>query len=348
MKVKSQRLMELAEAVLVALGASQEESTLVARSLVWADMRGIPTHGMNFLTKIVDRIEKGVLDLPTRVTILSTKGATVHLDGGNGFGQVAADQAMRMSMDLARRHGVGVSLVRNTNHIGVLASYTHMAAREGMLGLCMSNAAASMAPTGGAEPFMGTNPLSIALPSGDGPPILVDMSTSVVARGKIRRALAIGQEIPAGWALDERGRGTTDPQAAMNGSLLPIAGPKGYALALFIDLIAGLLSGSKYGREILSFHKPLGPTGVGVMTMALDIGSFMALDQFTRLVSDHANSIRGSRKAEGVERIYLPGEIEFEREEISRSKGVELDHPVIQSLNQLLEKFNIRMAPLEG
>ncbi len=348
MKVTSQRLMEIAEAVLVALGASHEESALVARSLVWSDMRGIPTHGMNFLTKIVDRIEKGVLDLPTRVTVLSTKGATAHLDGGNGFGQVAADQAMRTSIDLARKHGVGVSLVRNTNHVGILAFYTHLAAREGMLGLCMCNAAASMAPTGGAEPFMGTNPLSLALPCGDGPPILVDMSTSVVARGKIRRALAKGQGIPAGWALDEKGRGTTDPQAAMNGSLLPIAGPKGYALALFIDLIAGLLSGSKYGQEVLTFHKPSGATGVGVMTMALDIGSFMALDQFTRLASDHADSIRGSRKAEGVERIYLPGEIESEREEISRSKGVELDHSAIQSLNQLLNKFNIPMAPLEG
>jgi LDH2 family malate/lactate/ureidoglycolate dehydrogenase len=347
-KVTSQRLVEIAEAVLVALGASQEESALVARSLVWSDMRGIPTHGMNFLTKIVDRIEKGVLYLPTRVTLLSTKGATAHLDGGNGFGQVAADQAMRMSIDLARKHGVGVSLVRNTNHIGVLAFYTHLAAREGMLGLCMCNAAASMAPTGGAEVFMGTNPLSVALPSGDGPPLLVDMSTSVVARGKIRRALAKGQEIPAGWALDKTGRGTTDPQAAMNGSLLPMAGPKGYALALFIDLIAGLLSGSKYGREVLTFHKPLGPTGVGVMTMALDIGSFMAIDQFTRLVSDHANSIRGSLKAVGVERIYLPGEIESEKEETSRSKGVELDHSAIQSLNQLINKFNIQMAPLEG
>jgi LDH2 family malate/lactate/ureidoglycolate dehydrogenase len=340
--------MEIAEAVLVALGATQEESALVARSLVWSDMRGIPTHGINFLAKIVDRIEKGVLDLPTRVTIVSTKGATAHLDGGNGFGQVAADQAMRMSIDLARQHGVGVSLVRNTNHIGVLAFYTHLAAREGMLGLCMCNAAASMAPTGGTEAFMGTNPLSMALPSGDGPPILVDMSTSVVARGKIRRALVNGQEIPEGWAIDEQGRGTTDPQAAMNGALLPIAGPKGYALALFIDLIAGLLSGSKYGREVLTFHKPLGPTGVGVMTMALDIGSFMAPDQFARLVSDHAKSIRGSRKAEGVKHIYLPGEIESEREEISRSKGVEMDQSAIQSLYQLLNKFNVRIAPLEG
>jgi LDH2 family malate/lactate/ureidoglycolate dehydrogenase len=302
---------------------------------------------MNFLTKIVDRIEKGVLDLPTRVTILSTRGATAHLDGGNGFGQVAADQAMRMSIDLARKHGVGVSLVRNTNHIGILAFYTHLAAREGMLGLCMSNAAASMAPTGGAEPLMGTNPLSMALPSGDGRPILVDMSTSLVARGKIRRAQAMGREIPSGWALDGNGRDTSDPQAAMNGSLLPIAGPKGYALALFIDLIAGLLSGSKYGRDVLTFHKPLGPTGVGVMTMALDIGSFMALDQFNRLVSDHADSIRGSRKAEGVERIYLPGEIEFEREKISQSEGVEMDRHALQSLNLLLRKFNIRMAPFE-
>ena len=347
MKVAPQRLMDVAEAVLVALGASPEEGALVARSLVWADMRGIPTHGTNFLTKIVERVEKGVLGLPTQVKIISARGATAHLDGRNGLGQVAADKAMRMSIDLARKHGVGVTLVRNTNHIGVLASYTHLAAREGMLGLCMCNAAASMAPTGGAEPFMGTNPLSLALPCGDGPPILVDMSTSVVARGKIRKALETGREIPAAWALDESGRGTTDPQAAMNGSLLPIAGPKGYALALFIDLIAGLLSGSKYGREVLTFHKPLGPTGVGVMTMALDIGSFMALDQFARLVSDHADCIRGSRKAEGVERIYLPGEIEFEREEISRSEGVEMDRHALQSLNRLLGKFNIRMAPFE-
>ena len=134
----------------------------------------------------------------------------------------------------------------------------------------------------------------------------------------------------------------------MNGFLFFIGGLKGYALVLFIDLIAGLLSGFKYGWEVFTFHKPFGPTGVGVMTMALDIGSFMTPDQFTRLVSDHADSIRGSRKAEGVERIYLPGEIESEREGISRSTGVELDHSAIQSLNQLLNKFNIRVPPLEG
>jgi LDH2 family malate/lactate/ureidoglycolate dehydrogenase len=348
MKVAPQKLTEMAEAILLTLGASSEESGLVARSLVRADMRGIPTHGVNFLTKIADRVAAGMLELPTGVTIISTSGATAHFDGGNGLGQVAADQAMRMSIDLARKHGVGVALVRNTNHIGVLASYTEQAARAGMLGVCMCNAAPSMAPTGGAEPFMGTNPLSLAVPCGDAPPILFDMSTSVVARGKIRRALAMGQEIPPGWALDEGGRATTDPAAAMKGSLLPIAGPKGYALALFVDLIAGLLSGSKYGRDVLTFHKPLGPTGVGIMTMALDIGRFMPLDQFNRLVSEHADCLRDSRKADGVERIYLPGEIEFEREETSRSEGIELDDHVIESLNQLLSKFNIRMAPLEG
>lgn len=347
MKVAPQRLMEIGKAVLVALGASPEEGARVARSLVEAEMRGIPTHGVNFLPKIAARVEKGVLNLPTRVTVISNIGATAHLDGGNGLGQIAAGQAMRMSIDLARNHGVGVTLVRNTNHIGVLASYTRQAAKEGMLGVCMCNAAASMAPTGGAEPFMGTNPLSLAVPCGDGPPILFDMATSVVARGKIRRALAKGEPIPEGWALDEEGRPTCDPAAAMKGSLLPIAGPKGYAMALLIDLIAGLLSGSKYGRQILSFHQPTGPTGVGAMTMALDISRFMALDRFNRLASEHADGIRQSRKADGAGRIYLPGEIESEREAKSASEGVVLDSPTAESLNQLLNKYNIPMAPLQ-
>lgn len=341
MKIVPQKLIELTESVLIAIGASPDESALVARSLVRADMRGIPSHGVNFLTKIVDRVEKGVLNVPTEMTLLSADGAVAHLDGGNGLGQAAAEKAMQMSIELAKSHGVGSVLVRNTNHIGVLASYTELAAQQGMLGVCMCNAAPSMAPIGGAEPFMGTNPISLALPCGDGLPILFDMATSVVARGKIRRAVAMGQTIPSGWALDEKGRSTTDPVAAMKGSLLPFAGPKGYGLALFVDLIAGLLSGSKYGREVLTFHKPLGPTGVGVMTLALNISRFMPLDQFRQLIAKHADNLRLSSKAEGAQRIYLPGEIEYEREKVSRSEGVEVDSHVIEDLNQLSAKLNI-------
>lgn len=346
MKVDSSKLKDIATASLLQLGAAPEEAELVARGLVRADLRGIPSHGVNFLSKIVQRVEHGLLDLPTTVEIVSKNGSSAHLDGGNGLGMVAADKAMQLSIEMAGRQGTGFALVKNTNHVGLLALYTMQAAEAGMLGMCMSNAAASIAPTGGAEPFMGTNPMSLALPCASGGPILVDMSTSVVARGKIRRAQALGQNIPPGWALDASGLPTTEPGAAMEGSLLPIAGPKGSALALFVDLIAGMLSGSKFGKDVLTFHKPLGPTGVGVMTLAVDISKFMPLEQFELLAASHMETIRNSRKAHGVKRIYLPGEIEFEKEEAGRKYGVEMDPHVVSTLNELISKQKLNVAPI--
>jgi LDH2 family malate/lactate/ureidoglycolate dehydrogenase len=280
--------------------------------------------------------------------VVSDADAVTHLDGGNGLGQTAATQGMRSAIQKARRFGIGLSLIRNTNNIGVLAFYTLMAAQEGLAGFAMCNGAASMAPWGGSEPFFGTNPLSVAAPGGDGTPMVLDMSTSLVARGKIRRALRLKERIPAGWALDAAGNPTDDPQAAMEGTLLPIAGPKGYGMALFIDLISGLLSGSSYGREVKTFHQPEGPTGVGVTMIAIDIARFMPLDAFRTLVQEYGRAIRGSAKARGSDRIYLPGEIEAERERLSAQRGIEVDEPVCQSLDKLLEKAGLKTRLKDG
>jgi LDH2 family malate/lactate/ureidoglycolate dehydrogenase len=216
-----------------------------------------------------------------------------------------------------------------------------MAAAKGMIGICATNAAASVAPWGGAEPFFGSNPLSIAAPVANGPPIVLDMSASVVARGKIRRAQRLNENIPLGWALDETGSPTTDPAEALKGTLLPVAGHKGSGLALFIDLMCGLLSGSKYGRDLLTFHKPIGPTGVGAMFMAVDIGRFMPLARFETLVNEYAAAIRNSQKAVGVERIFLPGEIEADKADASKSQGIEVDSQIIEKINVLLEQKDL-------
>jgi len=170
---------------------------------------------------------------------------------------------------------------------------------------------------------------------------VLDMSASLVARGKIRRAQRLNEEIPTGWALDQSGSPTTDPAAALKGTLLPIAGPKGSGLAFFIDLICGLLSGSKYGRDVLTFHKPLGPTGVGAMLMAIDIGRFMPLTRFETLLSEYAAAIRNSQKAPGADRIFLPGEIEAEKADASKSKAVEVDSQIAEKINRLLEEKNL-------
>ncbi len=345
MKIQPQRLKEISIEILKGLNATDHEAKLVAECLVLAEMRGIDTHGVHFLKLLSDRVDARMIRIPTKVRVLREDGANSVLDGGNGLGQVAAHRAMRMNIQKAKELGMGLTLIRNTNHIGILAFYTLMAAEEGMVGIVMSNSAPSMSPWGGADPFLGTNPISIAIPCGLEAPLVLDMSSSVVARGKIRKALRMKQSIPLGWALDEEGSPTTDPSGALKGTLLPIGGPKGYGLALVIDILAGLLSGSQYGPKIKTFHQPLGPTGIGVLTMAIDIEKFMPLDQFKQLMDSYIGSIKKSKKAKGVSRIYLPGEIEFEKEKESLAEGIELNESVASDLNQLLEKVKspIRM-----
>ncbi len=350
MRVRPERLKEVARVILEGLGASPGEATLVSECLVRADMRGIETHGVHFLTLLANRVDHKMIQIPTNLRVLRDEGAIALIDGENGLGQVAAHKAMKMSIQKARQFGVGTVLVRNTNHIGILAFYSSLAAEEGTVGMVMSNSAPSMPPWGGAEPFFGTNPLSIAIPGGPEGPVILDMSSSVVARGKIRLAQRMKEAIPLGWALDETGRPTTDPNAALKGTLLPIGGPKGYGLALMIDVLAGLLSGSQYGPGIKTFHEPLGPTGIGVFTMAIDIGRFMPLDDFRRLITSYIESIKKVRKAKNVSRIYLPGEIELEKEKMNLTNGIDLNESTVSSLNRLLEKVNspLRLREDEG
>jgi LDH2 family malate/lactate/ureidoglycolate dehydrogenase len=345
-RISADHLVAVAVAVLKAMGVASDEAKTVADNLVMAERRGIATHGVNFLIPLAERIAQGLVVVPTKVTTISDADAVSHLDGGNGLGQTAATLAMRSAIDKARRYGIGLTLIRNTNHIGLLAWYTLMAAGEGLVGFAACNGAASMAPTGGAEPFFGTNPFSVAVPGGD--PIVLDMSTSIVARGKIRRAERLKERIPHGWALDATGTPTDDPQAAMKGTLLPIGGPKGYGMALVIDLLSGMLSGSKYGRDVKTFHKPEGPTGVGVTALAIDIARFMPLDAFRALVVEHGRAIQGSAKAGDASRIYLPGEIEAERERASAALGVDVDAPVCDALDKLLAKAGLAMRMKDG
>ena len=340
--VTPERLKEVVIEVLKGLGAAEDEAPLVAESLVRAEMRGTDTHGLPYLKLLVERIDARMVSVPTRVTVLKDEGATVLLDGGNGIGQFAGWKAMGRSIQKAREFGIGLTLVRNTNNLGFLAFYTMHAATQGFVGITMGNANAAMSPWGGAEAFFGTNPLSIAVP-GNGEPVALDMSSSVVARGKVRKAQRLNEKIPLGWALDESGVPTDDAGAALKGTLLPIGGPKGYGLALMVDVLAGMLSGAAFGRDIKSFHQLMGPTEVGALMLAINVDRFMPLGRFRELMKGYVESIRGSRKATGTTRIYLPGEIESEKEKASQTRGIELRPASIELVNQLLEKLRSPM-----
>jgi len=240
-------------------------------------------------------------------------------------------------MNKARKYGIGLTLVGNTNNVGFLGYYTNMVAQQGMVGIMGGNAAASMAPWGGTEPFFGTNPISIAVPAEDYRPLVLDMSSSIVARGKIRRASRNQEKIPEGWALDEKGEPTNEPDEALKGTLLPIGGPKGSALAMMIDILAGMLSGSNYGPDVKTFHKPLGPTGVGVFCIAINIKNLCEPKEFYEMLKNYIFSIKNMKKVNSVSEIFMPGELEFINEEKNK-KGVELDFKVVEKLNNILNK----------
>jgi len=343
MRFSKTHLETVSREFLIAIGASSTEAEMVARSLVQADMRGIHTHGVNFLPKIAMRIADGVMTIPTEPKVISDREAICHIDGNNGFGQIAAAKGMQCAIEHASQFGVGMTFIRNTNHIGLLAQYSTVAAENGMIGFAMCNSAPSVAPWGGLEPFFGTNPFSVAAPSGEEHPIVLDMSTTVVARGKIRQALKNGNEIPADWAFGPDGRPTKEPKEAMKGTLVPIGGAKGYGMAFFIDLMCGLLPGSSFSREVLTFHKSEGPTGVGAMMCAIDIQRLMPLSTFQTLVKSHVGSIRDSKKAEGNVRIYLPGEIEAYAEQNSEADGIDIDEKTVAEIDSILEEKGVEL-----
>lgn len=347
MRIPEKLLRDAAREILIGLGETREGAEIAAEILVSSDMRGVSTHGVNLLRQISKRKDVGMITIPTRVDIVSEDATTALLDGNDGLGQVAGYRAMRLSIEKAQRSGIAMVGLRNTNNIGALGYYTSTAASSGdVIALCMTNGNPSVAPYGSADPFFGTNPVSFGIPLAGGIPIVLDMSSSVVARGKIRLAALSGESIPSGWACDEKGEPTTDPNKALKGSLLPLGGPKGSGLAMVIDILAGLLMGSSYGLKLKSFHELEGPTGVGASFIAIDIARFMDPGLFAEHVRAYADEIKNLRKQPGATAILLPGEVESMKEERSRISGIEVPEAVAKAIDEILIKSGsaIRIA----
>ena len=339
MRVSEKALQDAAQEILIRLGEEQANARLAAEALVGADMRGVTTHGVHLLRLVAQRVEAGMLSLPTRFETLKEDAATAVLDGNNGLGQVAACRGIGLSAAKAKQAGLGMVVVRNTNNLGALGYYSSQAASlHGVAAVVMTNGNPSVAPFGSADPFFGTNPVSIAVPAAGGRALVLDMSSSVVARGKIRLAATSGENIPPGWACDENGEHTTDPKRALKGSLLPLGGPKGSGLAMMIDILSGVLSGSSYGQGLKSFHELDGPTGVGTCFIAIDIGRFVDPGVFAETIGAYVRDIKGLRKRAGIDEILVPGEVESLKEEENRRLGIDLPDSVAKSMNEILAR----------
>lgn len=336
-RISVDALKEFASSVLHRSGLSKDDSAIAADVIVTADMRGVSSHGMVALPGYVTQMRKGGIDPKSNIKVLAENAAVALVDGCAGMGQVVSYKSVALAIEKAKKSGACVASVRNSNHLGACAYYSTMCAKENMIGIATSNAAVLMAPTGGAGQLIGNNPLSIAVPSGDGHPVVLDMAMSVVAAGKLFNAMKAGKPIPEGWSLDAAGRPTTNPADLYSGgTLLPVGGYKGYGLALMVEMLAGVLSGAALTVDIAYFRgEPERPTGSGHMFIAINIADLMPVDEFGRRAEELIGRMKNAPKSPGVDRIYVPGEMECEAYDYTSQHGVALAEPVINDLRAL-------------
>ena len=321
------------EEVFLSCGVAQEDASIVADSLVQANLRGVDSHGVARVGIYVKRLKMGLVNPRPNVEVAQESAATLLVDGDNGMGQVVGVRALELGLDKVRKSG-GVSVgVRHSNHYGAGAYYVQRAVARDAIAFAYSNAPPTMAPWGGVDPYLGTNPYAYGVPAGEHRPIILDMATSIVARGKIILMAESDEPIPEGWAIDEQGNPTTDAQEALEGSVLPFAGPKGYALSLMIDIMAGALTGAGFGPGINSMYDNFNdPQNVGAFFQLVDIGHFTDPVTFKGRVDRMIEEIKSSRKAVGTEEIFLPGEIEFRTEEERMASGIPVGAETISEL----------------
>lgn len=306
--VSAADLRAFTERVLTALDVAADEAAIVAASLVDADLRGVDTHGVAArLPNYVARVRNGGINPHAKVSVVADHGAITVLDADDAFGQIAADRATREAIDRAREHGVGIVAVRRSNHIGVMSYWTRQMADAELAGHAVSGAAPGIAPWGGTEKLLGSNPWSWAFPVAGHPPLVVDVSNGVVIYGKVRGAAKRGEPIPEGWALDPDGRPTTDAQAGVEGSLLPFGDAKGAALTMGLEVLASILTGAAYSKQVPELFEPEHPQRLGHFFLALDIAKFQPFDEFTRRTAEFVDWIESSRPAAGADKVRTPG-----------------------------------------
>lgn len=328
--------------VLVAAGMRQAHAQIVAETLVYADLRGVSSHGVARLSSYLDRVAAGVMAIDPEMHLSGNFPAMKLLDAENGFGQLAGHKAMEASIDMAGQFGVGAVSVRRSNHFGVAAYFVEMAARRGFVGMAMTNASPAMTPYNARTPLLGTNPIAFGIPAGAGEPIVLDMSSSLVARGKIRLASLSNQPIPLGWAVDANGEATTDAHAALKGTVSPMGGPKGAGLSLVIDLLSGVLSATALTGTVRNITDTSGPSQTGHLLMAINPSAVCDKEQFVADVAAITSHIRALDPVDG-NRVYLPGEVEAEKSNRHKAEGIPMSEEVRQALDKLARQYDVTL-----
>lgn len=325
------------------VGMTEADARITAGILVRTDMRGIFTHGTVSLRRYVQQMRDGGVN-PRAVPQVTSEGpAWALVDGHRALGMVAGHAGMMAAITKAKTTGVGMVGVRHSNHFGAASAYALMALDHQMIGLAMSNTDVVMNIPGGRGAMIGNNPLSYAIPAGAQPAMVLDIAMSTVAGGKVATMKHLGKPVPLGWLTDGDGQPTTDPGVFPSpGALTPMGGHKGYGLALLVETLAGVLAGAAMTTDIISWAKETHqPCDEGHSFIAVNVGAMMPFDRFQARMDELIARMRTAPKAKGAERIYVPGEMEYESEQTARQHGVPLTEMAVNSLKGLAEDLDL-------
>jgi len=327
------------------LGASGEEANATAEVLAEGDLRGFASHGLLRLPYILRALKRGTIIVKAKVKVVRETPATGLIDGGHGLGHYVVTRAMRLAIEKAKQQGVAAVGVYNSNHFGIAGYYAELAMHEGLIGIVTTTTDALVHPWGGVEPLLGTNALAIGLPTE--PPVLLDMAMSVAARGKLVKAMKEGKPIPENWAIDSGGKPTTDPAKGLKGALSPFGGPKGYALAFVLELLAGPLVRAAAGKEVKGTLEPVeGFCTKGDFMIVIDPKAFIAQEEFRARAREFIEQVKSSRKVPGVGEIMVPGEPEQKTRERRLREGIPISDEVWIELEQIAKELGVDLKSM--
>ena len=340
--VDSEKIRKLVQEIFEKSGLKSEEAFTVSENLVQAEMRGIRSHGLVQVGNYSKMIQSKGINPDAKITLIKEGPGNLVFDADHAPGSVAGQYAMAKTIEKAKKNGVAISTVRNGTHFGYAAYYAMQALKENMFGLAFTSTGSAVAPFGGFEKMLGTNPICVAVPAGKLRPVVFDAATSNAAYNKVFFAYTEGQKIPDDWALDPKGFATTNPSDVVEGggALLPFGGYKGYGLGFIVFIITSLLSGMNFSdtaeqNAVDSYRK------VAYNFAAIDISRFTELESFKKNLDYSIEQLKNSKKTEGTAEIFVPGEIEFNNYDNSLKKGLVLYEGVAGNLRKLLSELGI-------
>lgn len=344
MKIRLEDLKEFSVKALMSAGVSENNANTVADVLITTDTFGVVTHGTKNLYPYVQKMQAGGLDAKAEPSIIGEGPAWAIIDGNKAVGMVSACKAMNLAIEKAKKVGIAYVGVRNSCHFGAAGYYANMAAKEGLLGLSMSNADPVIAVPNGRNKAIGTNPFSFAAPLDNGQSVFLDIALSNVAALKVIMAQENGQQIPDTWLVDEEGLPTTDVEKfPKNASLQPMAAHKGYGLAVLVELLSAVMTGAGMLSQITSWNLDMpSANNAGHAFIAIDVSQMMPAEQYNSRINQMIQEIKNGPKAKGAERIFMPGEMEWsKREKALQSGELQLTDAMAASLQQLSDATGV-------